>query len=785
MSQKITHTPAPATPGTTALPEGLSPAPTIAEPDRTVLIQRHEQYLSAVGVSNDAKTHRRRALREVLDVLEEASGDSWQARWLTTITEAEPGRWPDGADRAQQTRARLGMRFLIAHRLVRPGYDWLLDGRMLGLAEELRHTTDEDLTRVHERAAEANIPPRSARDALDLVARMLIHTGRRMDELTTQDLLDYQAACRGKQREAHGLQTAYQLLRGLRVPGIVDTPSLNIGRRARIGQLSIEDLVDQHSLACRPIRDLLVRYLRERAASLDYSSLRSLTSHLAGLFWADLERHHPGIDSLRLTARNAQEWKDRARHRKDGRPRQDWMGVFMAVRTFYLDIAHWAVTDPSAWAPWVAPSPVSAADLKGMTKLRRQRQARIHSRIRAAAPVLPALVRATEQRLRHAETLLAAMHETDIGAIADIGGRRYQRLRLSEIGRHRQAKGYHGVFALPVGEDPANRVNVLREEDDAFWAWSAVEVLRLTGIRCEELLELTHLSIRQYRQPDGQLTLLLQIAPSKTDQERVIPVVPELAHALARIVARVKDDTGKIPLLERYDPHQRELSPPLPHLFQRRRSGGTTMFSAVGLREVLNRAVDRAGLRDIDGSPLHLSPHDYRRIFATDAVSGGLPIHIAAKVLGHIDLNTTQGYTAVYPQDVIRHMQNHLARRRAGRPSEEYREPSLAEWNEFEQHFGKRTMELGHCRRPYAAPCVHEHACLRCPMMEISHEMKPRLIDIQIGVRNRLQTAKDQGWFGEVEACELNLTHIRAKLEQVERSQARQGQIANELLTPN
>lgn len=151
------------------------------------------------------------------------------------------------------------------------------------------------------------------------------------------------------------------------------------------------------------------------------------------------------------------------------------LGVFMAVRTFYLDIAHWAVPDPSAWAPWVgapwvAPSPVSAADLKGMTKLRRQRQARI----RAAAPVLPAFVWATEQRLRPAEALLAAMHGTDIGAIADVGGRRYQRLRLSEIGRHRQAKGYHGVFALAVGEDPANRVNVLREEDDAFWAWSAV-----------------------------------------------------------------------------------------------------------------------------------------------------------------------------------------------------------------------------------------------------------------------------------------------------------------------
>lgn len=538
MTQKIIHKPARIASTTSASPPALSPTPTVgaqrertvhshaAEPKREMLLRQHEEYLTALGVNNDAKTHRRRALREALDVLEAADGDSWQARWLASISAPDLGRGPAGADRAQETRARLGMRFLVAHRFVQPGYDWLLDGRMLGFAEELRHSTDEDLTRVHERAAAAHISPRAARDALDLVARMLIHTGRRMDQLTTQDLLDYQAACARKQREAHGLQTAYQLLRGLRVPGIVDTPSLNIGRRRRIGQLSIEDLVDQHSVACRPIRDLLVRYLRERAPSLDYSSLRSLTSHLVRLFWADLEHHHPDIDSLRLTPQSAREWKERARLRKDGGPRQDWMGVFMAVRTFYLDIAHWAVADPANWAPWVAPSPVSAGDLKGATKIRRQRQARIHRRIRAAAPVLPALVRAAEQRLRHAEALLATMQETDVDGIADVQGRRYQRLRLSEIGRHRQAKGYHGVFALAVGDDPVNRLNVLREEDDAFWAWSTVEVLRLTGVRCEELLELTHLSIRQYRQPDGQLTLLLQIAPSKTDQERVIPVVP-------------------------------------------------------------------------------------------------------------------------------------------------------------------------------------------------------------------------------------------------------------------
>jgi len=74
-----------------------------------------------------------------------------------------------------------------------------------------------------------------------------------------------------------------------------------------------------------------------------------------------------------------------------------------------------------------------------------------------------------------------------------------------------------------------------------------VEVLRLTGLTCEELLELTHLSVRQYQPPEGEVVLLLQVAPSKMDRERVIPVCPELAHARGRIVARVRGESEAVP----------------------------------------------------------------------------------------------------------------------------------------------------------------------------------------------------------------------------------------------
>ena len=47
----------------------------------------------------------------------------------------------------------------------------------------------------------------------------------------------------------------------------------------------------------------------------------------------------------------------------------------------------------------------------------------------------------------------------------------------------------------------------------------------MTGIRIEELTELTHHSLVQYRLPaTGELIPLLHIVPSKTDTERLLPI---------------------------------------------------------------------------------------------------------------------------------------------------------------------------------------------------------------------------------------------------------------------
>jgi hypothetical protein len=48
------------------------------------------------------------------------------------------------------------------------------------------------------------------------------------------------------------------------------------------------------------------------------------------------------------------------------------------------------------------------------------------------------------------------------------------------------------------------------------------------------------------------------------------------------------------------------------------------------------------------------------------------------------------GYAAIYPEDVIAHHRAFIARRRAERPGEEYRDLTATEWDEFRDVFNCR-----------------------------------------------------------------------------------------------
>ena len=735
--------------------------------------------LPAGSQERERRFMRRCGADRLLAWLETWPGTTWQERWEASASETAGGGWvqapvrfarelkPGLRDGGARSSITSGMSALLCLGVLRPGYVWMFAARIKETYQYVRQLTDPEF--FTEAVARCRAGTQLSREqnllrALNHISRLIIGTGRGPRELTAQDVAAYHAALLDGGPQPAAITLTWDILLDMGVITAAEHGQLRNPQRK--GRQPVEDLVDQYQLACRPVRDILVRYLKDRAAAIDYSSLLSLTQTLASAFWKDLETHNLGISSLRLPPDAAQGWKDRL-----AASRSDPYKVLFNVRAFYLDLPHKALEDPW-WAPWAAPSPVTEDDIRGFRKYQRHRTARIHQRTRTLAPVLPQLVSSVEDHLRGIEQLHAAASNAAIGEVFTTGEDKYERIQAASDKFPEKYRGARRLRVRRVADGQA--LDLTKEEDRAFWTWAVVETLRLTGVRLEELLEITHLALVTHTLPEtGEVIPLLQIAPSKTDAERLLLVPPELAHVLAQIIARVRGGSQHVPLVARYDHYERTTGAPLPHLFQRQWGPTRQMISPKLVKELLNQALERAGLTGMDGTPLHYTPHDFRRIFASEAVSGGLPVHIAAKLLGHHDLATTQRYVAVYHDDVLRHYAAFIARRRAGRPGEEYREPTESEWAEFEQHFTRRKVELGSCARPYGTPCRHEHACIRCPMLRIDPQQGVRLAEIITSLHERIREATERGWLGEIEGLQVSLDAARQKMDQIRRIRLR------------
>ncbi|MGH3739293.1 MAG: hypothetical protein ACRDT6_27390 [Micromonosporaceae bacterium] len=549
-----------------------------------------------------------RALTRILDWLESFPGEDWQDRWLLSGADQQGRGWgPQDLTPAQRNLLTAGLGMMIALRAIRPAYAWLSASRLLGVYAMFRCHNQADVFAELERHTSRPSAVEYGNEALNLLTRIVIVTGKPLRELDLTDLDDYAAARQACGRKVAALPLAYECLHA--IGGLECLPPTLRQAHAR-GQLSVAELVDRYPIIDRDVRDVLVHYLVERSAALDYASLVNHVQVLVDLFWCDLERHHPGICSLQLPDPVVQAWKQRIRTLPNGKSRRGVHTVLLAVRAFYLDLLQWSLEDPARWARWAGRCPIREADLRDYVKQTRQRQARMQQRTRTLIPVLPQLIAAAGTELEHADQLLALVQQAAPGDEITVDGRRYRR-----TGRDGSKWRPSALFAVPLDE-AGHRFDVERREDNAFWTWAAIEVLRRTGARIEELLELTHVSLRQYRAPTGDMVPLLQISPSKTDRERVIPADPELVAVLARIIRRVKNDDGKVSLLQRYDSYERVFGPPLPHLFQRVTHHRLQVIPADRIRELLTGLAERANLADFDGTLLRFTPHDFRRVLS-------------------------------------------------------------------------------------------------------------------------------------------------------------------------
>jgi integrase len=758
--------------------------------DRDTVIAKLLGDPFTTGTTYSSMHRRRRGLSRFLDWLSQYPGDTWQQRWLASPAgggrpdwRPEAVRWLTGTGRESPQTAGLensvtsGLGQLIYADVLRPAVEWLLASPVrFPLGGEMPRVRDTaGFAALEERAAAAGIGFFGRRRAIEQISVILAAKGGCVADITVGDCLEFLEI---RDRLAGTLDGGkgtgfYQLLHSAGIFPAGAPATLRMLDPRFQGQLTDAELIDQYAIACQPVRHLLVEYLGERRPSMDYASLKTLAYLLGKLFWKDIETHNPGACSLRLQPDTAAAWKLRLTVKavpgSGGTAmaaRMDTQSCLAAVRSFYLDISQWALDDPARWGPWAVPCPIRRDDISA-AKQDARRKSRMDQRTRERLPVLPALAAAAARNRETAAGLLAAAAAAEPGSLFTSGTVTLRR-RVTKTPASR-------VWAEdPDGGRPRD---LTLEEEAAFWAWAAIEVLRSTGIRIEELTELSHHSLVQYRAPGtGELIPLLHVAPSKTDVERLLVISPEVADVLAAVIHRVRDGSGAVPLVIAYDVHECEFTPPMPVLFQRSIGADSRPISAAVIRRWINSALDSTGLTDASGQALRFTPHDFRRIFATDAIMNGLPAHICQLLMGHKNINTTMGYKAVYPEEAINSHRAFIARRRELRPSEEYRTPTDAEWDDFLGHFERRRLALGDCGRAWGSSCIHEHACTRCSLLRVDPAQKHRLEDIRGNLAARIAEAGREGWAGEAEALRVSLSAANNKLAQIELSLARRAE---------
>lgn len=730
---------------------------------------------------------RRRGLMLLLDWLEDQPGATWQERWLASGADAGGAAWREGlAAWLHQHGLPVGWRLealgsamltVISADVVRPSLGWLV-AKGTGPGGLVRHMArardPQGFARLRALCdADPHVSGISASHTAYRAAMLAAAKGGQFGDIIIGDVLELLDTELGALAKGPtDVTVTYRLLRAMGIFGH-DAPA-SLREIHSVGQRTPEELIGRYHLECRPVRDLLVDYLRERQPGMDYGSLRTLARALGLLFWQDLERHNPGISSLHLPAEVAVAWKQRMQTKPKpaagpggGRtqiqvPRLSYLEDLTRVRAFYLDLAEWATADPSRWGPWAVPCPIREEETIRRKALR-HRKARMDARTRERLPILPVLIQAVSQRRAAARELLEAARRTQHGQTFTAAGQTLARV----VTRNGRAIGKIWAAELGTGK----RRDLTFEEEQAFWTWAIVEVLRSTGVRIEELLEISHHSLVQYRLPTtGELVPLLQIAPSKTDTERLLVVSPELADVLSAIICRIRDSTGKVPCITAYDYHEKIWNPPVPLLFQRRFGAETRRLNPDSVRELPAGALRDTGLADAaGGGPLRYTPHDFRRVFITEAVMHGLPPHIAQVIAGHRDINVTMGYKAVYPDEAIQAHLAFLARRRALRPTDEYRVPTDEEWQEFLGHFERRKVATGTCGRAFGTPCIHEHSCLRCSMHWPDPAQRHRIAEIRDNLIARIAEAEREGWLGEIEGLKVSLAGASDKLAQIDR----------------
>jgi integrase len=155
---------------------------------------------------------------------------------------------------------------------------------------------------------------------------------------------------------------------------------------------------------------------------------------------------------------------------------------------------------------------------------------------------------------------------------------------------------------------------------------------------------------------------------------------------------------------------------------------GSRPYSAATYRSALYRWLKLCDIRDEHGSPVHLTPHQWRHTLGTRLINRDVPQEVVRRILDHDSAEMTAHYARLHDTTVRRHWE---AARKVNINGEVVTfDPNgpLAEAAWAKQRLSRATQAHpnGYCGLPMIQSCPHANSCLTCPMFPTTAEFLPQ-----------------------------------------------------------
>lgn len=669
-----------------------------------------------------------------LDYLSQFPGATWAERWFNGGCDTA---WDEFAElestHAWKSRSnkRRGLEALLCLRLIQPSYAFLFHPGHAELVKDVV-AVSEPLwqSKIRAAAMHAGGSNQTTANLLRDISRLCVRTGKTVGSLAVVDFVDVYAALEELTREnrvarasdpqnvSHRQYPSYAVpFKILRSLDVLPTKPATLRAATTATRPEVDELVSRIGIQSSIGRAMITRYLQSRESEgLDYTSLESIADNVGRIWWFRMERvaGRP-IETFAIPDDIAARWRFDLTETptRFGEKRKSVLKVKSDVRRFYKWLNEQAEAEPHIYAEWACRCFITAIEMRGAAKQRAKTKAALDAHIRTLLPQQRALRDFLTQDLLAKQALLAATGETPIAETFTVDGQAWVRAAPGNLA--------DSVRAHREGQ-PSKIVDVEILEDDAFWAWAIVEGFCIVGVRIEELLELTTFDFIPLDLPDGRQIPLLHINASKSDRERLIPLLSEEVAVFAAIKRRITRPDGTIDSCTRYDEHEHEYTDELPYLFQRRDGMRSVSPASASVRNIIKRAIVRSGIT-YRGKPLQVRPHDLRRLFVTNRLDEGMPIEVVAAIVGHRKLDTTAGYNTITHRRVVESYLRYTTKKREQRPATEHTVDSATAQQAmaaFQEKFEGRRTSLGPCMRGWGDDCTRQHNCSRCPLVDLA-----------------------------------------------------------------